>query len=134
MAPRHPLPAALTDRAAGEQPYVDPGPGSGPPDALVLDIGGDIGALIVYADEPWLGAEVDLSPVGVPRSHHLHTMVRRRRVSGYDVFAGLYPEVQQGSYTIWAPTNGSPLGTVEVIGGQVAEFDARTGQTERLDK
>jgi hypothetical protein len=28
----------------GEEPYSDPGPRSGPADALVLDIGGDIGA------------------------------------------------------------------------------------------
>ncbi len=32
-------------------PSRTPGPGPGPPDALVLDIGGDIGALIIYADE-----------------------------------------------------------------------------------
>jgi hypothetical protein len=30
-----------------EAPYVDEGPTDGPPDALVLDIGDDIGALVL---------------------------------------------------------------------------------------
>jgi len=38
-----------------EAPYVDEGPTNGPPDALVLDIGEDIGALILYAEEGCLG-------------------------------------------------------------------------------
>lgn len=105
-----------------EEPFVDPGPLSGPPDALVLDIGGDIGALIVYADESCLGSEIDLTPVGAPRSHHLHTMVRRRRATGKDVIAGLYPEVGEGVYTIWGVGATGPLGEVTVVGGRVSEF------------
>jgi hypothetical protein len=65
-----------------EAPYVDEGPTDGPPDALVLDIGDDIGALILYAEEECLGQEIDLTPVGAPRSHHMHTMIRRRRGVG----------------------------------------------------
>ncbi len=85
----------------GEQSYEDPGPLSGPPDALVLDIGDDIGALVLYADESCLGAEVDITPTGAPRSHHIHTMIRRRRASGRDVVAGLYPQLAAGTYTVW---------------------------------
>jgi hypothetical protein len=108
--------------AGGEQPFEDPGPRSGPPDALVLDIGGDIGALIIYADESCLGSEIDLTPVGAPRSHHVHTMVRRRRAIDKDVIAGLYPELREGTYTIWGLGHGGPIGEVTITGGRVSEF------------
>jgi hypothetical protein len=117
------------DRASGhgaweEQPFQDSGPRSGPPDALVLDIGGDIGALIIYADESCLGSEIDLTPAGATRSHHLHTMVRRRRATNKDVIAGLYPEVREGAYIVWGLEDSGPLGEVTITGGQVSEFHA----------
>lgn len=120
MGDSHPVRSVL----GREEPFADGGPRSGPPDALVLDIGGQIGALIVYADEACLGAEIDLTPVGVPRSHHLHTMVRRRRATDKDVIAGLYPHVPEGSYTVWGLAASGPLGVVEVYGGRVSEFHA----------
>jgi hypothetical protein len=107
-----------------EPPFEDLGPGSGPPDALVLDIGGDIGALILYADETCLGSEVDLTPTGAPRSHHIHTMVRRRRATKKDIIAGLYPELPQGTYTIWGLEDSGPIGEVTIVGAQVSEFHA----------
>jgi hypothetical protein len=108
--------------AVGEQPYEGPGPRSGPPDALVLDIGDDIGALVLYADESCLGSEVDITPVGAPRSHHIHTMIRRRRATGRDVVAGLYPELAAGTYTVWGLGGTGPIGRVTIVGAQVAEF------------
>jgi len=110
--------------AVEEQPFYDSGPRSGPPDALILDIGGDVGALIVYADEARLGAEIDLTPLGAPRSHHMHTMVRRRRATGKDVIAGLYPELAEGTYTLWGLQGTGPIGEVTILGGQVSEFHA----------
>jgi hypothetical protein len=106
---------------ADEKPFVDSGPTTGPPDALVLDIGGDIGALILYADEACLGQEIDLTPAGAPRAHHLHTMIRRRRAVGREIIAGVYAQVHAGSYTVWG-LDGHALGIVTITGGQVAEF------------
>jgi hypothetical protein len=106
----------------GEQPFVDCGPLDGPAEALVLDIGGDIGALILYAAEACLGQEIDLTPAGAPRTHHLHTMIRRRRAVNRDVIAGVYPEVLAGDYALWG-LDGDSLGVVTITGGQVAEFD-----------
>jgi hypothetical protein len=76
----------------------------GAPDALVLDIGDDVGALIIYADEACLGSAIDLTPVGAPQSHHIHTMIRRRRATDRDVIAGLFPELREGVYTVWKTT------------------------------
>jgi hypothetical protein len=106
-----------------EAPYVDEGPTDGPPDALVLDIGEDIGALILYAEEGCLGHEIDLTPVGAPRSHHMHTMIRRRRGVGREFIAGVYPELSEGDYTVWG-LDGHPLGAVTIVGGRVSEFRA----------
>jgi hypothetical protein len=117
-ARRAPLAEAVT-----EAPYLDPGPGDGPPESLVLDIGGDVGALIVYATEECLGCEIDITPAGAPRSHHLHTMIRRRRAPAREFVAGVYPEVTAGHYTLWG-LDGAALTTVNIVGGRVAEYDA----------
>ena len=103
---------------APETPYADPGPRSGPADALVLDIGGDTGALVVQAPEGWVGAELDVTKEGEPRSHHLHLMVRRLRAATGDVVAGVLPALVSGRYTVWGPA-GSEVATVDVAGGSV---------------
>jgi len=118
---------------AGEQPFVDTGPTEGPAEALVLDIGDDVGALLIYADEGCLGREIDLSPAGTPRSHHVHTMIRRRRGADREFIVGVYPELREGDYTVWS-IDGGPLGDVTVAGGAVSEFqggDCRDPQIGR---
>jgi len=104
-----------------EEPFVDEGPTEGPGDALILDIGEDIGALILYTDESCLGLEIDLTPVGAPRSHHMHTMIRRRRAFDREFIAGVYPELTEGTYTLWG-IDDLPLGEVTIVGGHVSEF------------
>jgi len=69
------------------------------------------------------GVEIDLTPVGAPRSHHMHTMIRRRRGVGREFIAGVYPELQEGEYTVWG-IDGHPLGEVTIVGGRVGEFQA----------
>lgn len=115
------LPGQTGRGAGGEEPFEDSGPRSGPPDALVLDIGGDVGALIIYTEEACLGSEIDLTPVGAPQSHHVHTMIRRRRATNRDVIAGLFPELREGRYTLWGLA-GAPIGEVTIVGGQISEF------------
>jgi hypothetical protein len=108
-------------RASAEAPYVDEGPTVGPAEALVLDIGGPIGALVLYAEESCLGMEIDLTAAGAPRSHHMHTMIRRRRAVDREFIAGVYPELLEGAYTVWG-IDGHPLGEVTIRGGHVSEF------------
>jgi hypothetical protein len=116
-------PPTLATPAVAEEPYFDSGPGDGRPESLVLDIGGDVGALIVYATEGCLGREIDITAAGAPRSHHLHTMIRRRRAPAGQFVAGVYPELTAGTYTVWG-LDGAPLTTVDIVGGRVAEHDA----------
>ena len=70
----------------------------------MLDIGGDVGALILYAEESCLGMEIDLTPVGAPRSHHMHTMIRRRRASTASSSPGCTPSWSKGPTRYGAST------------------------------
>jgi len=117
-------------RPQPERPVVDTGPRTGPGDALVLDIGGDIGALILYADEDLVGEEIDLTPVGEHCHHGIHTAVRRRRAAGRDLICGVYPELQAGRYTVWGLDH-TPLAVVEIHGGQVTELEGGACRGQR---
>jgi hypothetical protein len=110
---------------------VDDGPTEGPPEALVLDIGDNVGALILHADESCLGLEIDLTLVGAPRSHHMHTMIRRRRAVDREFIVGVYPELVEGDYTVWG-IDGHPLGDVVIKGGHVSEF--RSGNCRTMQQ
>ncbi len=68
----------------------------------------------------------------MPRSHHTHTMIRRRRAVGREFVAGVYPELTQGEYTIWS-LDGPPLATVTISGGTVTEHHAGSCRTQ-LDR
>jgi hypothetical protein len=114
-----------------EAPFVDEG-FTDTPDSLVLDIGGDVGALILYAEESCLGQEIDLTVSGSARSHQMHTMIRRRRSLDRNFIAGVYPQIFSGAYTLWG-LDGAPLGDVVIEGGQVAEFDGGSCRSRQRD-
>ncbi len=86
-------------------------------DAVVLDIGGDVGALVLYTDEGLLGAELDVTSGG----RATHTSIRRRRVGGREVICGVYPQLRAGRYTVWG-VDGEEIGTVDIEGGRVCEL------------
>jgi hypothetical protein len=103
---------------AGQAPEPDSSP--------VLDIGGKVGALVVYlADQPPSG-ELEACPAGDPAAR-FHTGVHHRSVGfagGGSAWTAVFPEVTEGSYDLLAP-DGSPLARVAVAGGAVHELDLR---------
>jgi hypothetical protein len=110
-----------------EVPFDDSAPRDEHPESLVLDIGDDIGALVLYAATECLGLEIDVTPAGTPRSHHLHTMIRRRRAPNRELIAGVYPALQAGSYTVWG-LDGEPIADITITGGEITEYHAGTCQ------
>ncbi len=102
-------------------------------DCVVLDIGGEVGALILYAPAELAGAEVEISLTG--SCSRTHSIVRERKVDqpaggrhaapsgpGHTaVYAAVYPGLPAGIYTIWRDAQ-TPAGTVQVEGGQVASW------------
>jgi len=89
----------------------------------VLDIGEDIGALIIYTPPELKGWEIEVSPrsAGVPRTH---TAVLERQVGDRSVFAALFLALPAGDYRI-ETTDPTLPNTVTVTGGAVAEIDWR---------
>ncbi|MBV9282396.1 MAG: phospholipase [Chloroflexi bacterium] len=96
----------------------------------VLDIGGEIGALVIYTDGDRCGDEIELSPRGIgdpqgATQHRFHNQVHERRAGGRSVFAAVYPGVRAGEYDIWQDES-IRAGSVTVVGGEVAEVDWRS--------
>ncbi len=83
--------------------------------SVVLDIGGNIGALVVEVTADWLGREPDLTPVGGTAAI-MHTEVRERHVDGEVRYAAVYASVPAGEYTV---EDLAPVFKVE--GGKVTE-------------
>jgi hypothetical protein len=83
--------------------------------SVVLDIGGDVGALVVEVTKEWLGREPDLTPIGAT-APIMHTEVRERHVGGEIIYAAVYASVPAGEYGVEGL---SPVFIVE--GGKVTE-------------
>jgi hypothetical protein len=93
------------------------------PETVVLDIGQDIGALVLYTDAELRGREIEVSRRGsaAPR---VHVEVLERRINGRPVFAAVFPGLRAGDYDIWQNARTS-TGAVTVAGGAVATVDWR---------
>jgi hypothetical protein len=86
---------------------------------VVLDIGDDVGALVVYAPDALSGAEIEIARRGENRAF-VHTEVRERRLPGGSVYAGVFPAVGAGEYTLLG-TDGRAARDVTISSGRVTE-------------
>lgn len=83
--------------------------------SVVLDIGGDIGALVLYVSGSAVGKEIDLDPED-PTGPHIHSAVRERKLAIGTSFAAVYPALPAGYYFV----EGSGQ-RVAIEGGRVTE-------------
>jgi hypothetical protein len=113
-----------------ENPYAGQG-------AVLLDIGGDIGALVVTMPETMVDSEVEIRPVG-GASHHAHgghahdhphhhevhlahVAVVARPVAGGTVPSLVFGELEAGRYDLFEKGRPDAVAlTVEVEGGRVS--------------
>src|SRR6266699_2700210 len=86
----------------------------------VLDIGEDIGALVIYTGQELLGEEIEVSPKGT-NAQKTHTAVLERKVNGRTVYAALFLSLPEGDYN----TCSIPSSAITITGGHVAELDWR---------
>ncbi len=95
--------------SAGEQAAGGP---------VMLDIGADRGALIVYLDRSRIGTELHV------RRHQevdtTHTGVWKRQLGSLQPVAAVFPSLPVGRYTI-VGDDGSPWSIVDVEEGRVTE-------------
>ncbi len=91
---------------------------------LVLDIGGDVGALIAFLPGSFAGTEIYIS-ISDGSDPFTHTGVHRRSNPNGEVrLTAVYPELTTGDYQLWHPGDASALGpVVHVEGGAVAELN-----------
>ena len=89
---------------------------------VMLDIGGDVGALVVTMPDTMLGQEVEIRPAGAPDQHHYpHVAVHARPTPGGDWVASLvYPSLTAGGYELNVIGTHNVRLRVEVHGGEVA--------------
>jgi len=88
-------------------------------ESVVLDIGEDVGALVLYTPAELFGHEIEVSPLGPPGSdtRRTHSAVLERSCNGRVLYAAVYPELPVGDYQVHA--DGSPRFTIQP--GHVAE-------------
>jgi len=100
------------------EPIAGPsGPGS-----VVLDLGNDVGALVLETPAALLGREIEISPVGgVKAAGRTHSLVRERRTAAGSSYAAVYPGLVAGRYLIWRHTD-TPVAEVSIDGGRVTRF------------
>jgi hypothetical protein len=92
----------------------------GPP---VLDIGGDVGAMVATMSPETAGLEVHL------RSEHhppvsVHTGVWERQLGDHTVTAAVFCELVEGTYWVLDGT-GTPVRQVAITGGELITVDLR---------
>lgn len=106
-----------------ENPYAGQGP-------VLLDIGGDIGALVVRMPAHLDGLEVEIRPADRTGGdhphrghdhHHPHVAVVARPVPAGHVHSLVYPQVRAGRYRLAPVGQDGPALEVEVVGGRVSE-------------
>jgi hypothetical protein len=91
------------------------------PESVILDIGGEMGALIVHTDADMHGVEVEISATGHD-DQRAHKDVLEREINGRPAFTAVFDKVRDGSYTLWVDGLARTRGVI-VTGGAVAELD-----------
>ena len=80
------------------------------PEYVVLDIGDDLGALIVYTDAALHGTEIEISPDGADGDRS-HKDVLERAIGDRAAFTAVFDRLPEGSYTLWTDGEGRAAAT-----------------------
>jgi len=105
MATHHPLPEDLTTGS------------------VVLDIGGDVGSLLIHTGADRVGEEIEVERVGGGR--RTHVAVLTRRVGAIVAHAAVYGELREGDYDV-LDRDGNAVERVHVDGGEITVLDWRS--------
>ena len=90
------------------------------PEQVVLDIGEDVGALIVHTDASMVGIEVEISATGHDEIR-AHKEVLEREINGRPAPTLVYDALPAGSYTLWLDDVARQRDVI-VHGGAVSEL------------
>jgi hypothetical protein len=90
--------------------------------SVLLDIGQDIGALLVYTSPELRGREIEVNPTG-NAARRTHTEVLERTANGRSIWAAVFAALPAGDYSLWRDVLTDE--TVTIGGGSVTEVDWR---------
>jgi hypothetical protein len=96
---------------------------------VLLELGADIGALVLHVPPDLDGREIEISRADSPAAPRTHAQVRGRpggRAGGYSAF---YPQLAAGRYAVWRDEV-TVAATVTVTGGQIASCSWPAAGTE----
>ena len=96
------------------------------PEFVVLELGDEVGALILHTDEELHGVEIEISP---SRDDELrsHKEVLERSIAGRPAFTAVFDALPAATYTLWYA--GEPRArAVRIEGGMIAELDWRASE------
>jgi hypothetical protein len=105
---------AVDPHTAAHRPHDEP---------VVLEIGEELGALIVYTDPSLLHTEIEISPAGEDGSRS-HKDVLERVAGGRSFYAAVFDRLPDGAYTLWYGGEPRARGAA-IAGGAIAELDWR---------
>jgi len=91
------------------------------PGTVVLELGADVGALVLLTPAELDGREIEISLEGHPAGRRTHSRVRPRHMPAGTRYAAVYPDLPAGAYTIWADQE-SRAGSVVIAGGRVTNW------------
>ncbi len=86
----------------------------------MADVGGHVGAAVVYTPEALVGRELEIRPVGRPWDG-THTAVRERHVGRSTLWAGFFGALPAGRYEVRLRGDGSRSIELSVVGAAVSE-------------
>jgi hypothetical protein len=106
---------------AVENPFAGQG-------SVLLDIGDDIGAVVVAMPIEMEGVEVEIRPDSHDQQstghvHHPHVAVVNRPVEGGQLPSLVFPEVREGAYGLYLKESAVRRVTLTVAGGQVTSAE-----------
>lgn len=90
------------------------------PEAVVLDIGGGLGALVVHWDASHLDTPIEISPTGRDAERQ-HQHILERPMPEATFYAAVFDSIAEGSYTLWVGDEPHAR-EVEITGGKVTEL------------
>jgi hypothetical protein len=107
----------LTLSACNDEMVPEPS-GSG---TVVLDIGGTVGAAVIYAPQRLGGSEIEIRPRDGEWKGQ-HTSVRERRLQAGARWAAVFASLPAGAYDARVRLgSGAVVHEFEVVGGEVSE-------------
>jgi len=92
--------------------------------SVMLDIGGDVGALVVEMPASLIGVEIEIRPVeaaGDASAHHPHVAVVARPTSAGPMPSLVFPDLLDGTYELYEKGTRQVEMTARVHGGVVTQ-------------